>query len=126
MDPVNIASIVIALITVGGAYASNRASAKAGKRTVEGEAYERARKFDIDTIERQDGEIKEVLAEIKEVRVENAEVRIENKQLRIENRELRLEVEELRERVAALERKEEKLADFVDDYGNAVAREPDV
>lgn len=90
MDATNIATIFVATIAALSAYASQRAAARAAvlntsttsRVDMEREAYERARKFDIDTIERQDREIAE---------------------LRGENEELRGQVLALRLRVATLE-----------------------
>lgn len=68
MDAVNIATIVVALIAAAGAELSRRAAAKAarentlvgGRVDMEKEAYDRARKFDTETIERQDAELDEI------------------------------------------------------------------
>lgn len=64
-----LASIVVTLISAGFAYASQRASSKAtaasSKLDLERDAYERARKFDIATIERQDRELAELRADNK-------------------------------------------------------------
>lgn len=90
IDPVNVASLLVALIAATGAWASQRASAKAStintattsRVDMEKEAYERARTYDTETIRRQDAEIEE---------------------LREENRVLREEVRELRRRVNFIE-----------------------
>ena len=71
MDPVNYATIIVALIAAAGAWASQRAAAKAtanntmaGSRIdMEKEAYDRARAFDTETISRQNFEIDEIRAE---------------------------------------------------------------
>lgn len=83
MDPVNIASVLVALIAALAAYASQRAAAKASttnsRTDMEREAYERARKFDTDTIERQDAEIAELRAEIQQLRAEIDQLRNEKR-----------------------------------------------
>lgn len=62
MFPTEIVSIAVAAIAAGGAWASQRASSKAAtvstRMDAEKEAYERARAFDLQTIERQQEEIK--------------------------------------------------------------------
>lgn len=68
MDPAQIASIIVSVIAASAAYASGRANAKASKTNtsasnrveMEKEAYERARKLDTETIERQDKEFHEL------------------------------------------------------------------
>lgn len=68
MNLLDIGSIIIAVIAALGAWASQRAAANASKvgsrMDAEKEAYERARKFDMDTIKRQDEEIKELRDEL--------------------------------------------------------------
>lgn len=91
MDPVNIATIFVALVAAFSAYASQRAAAKASTSNtttvsrvdMEKEAYDRARSYDTETIRRQDEEIKE---------------------LRDDNARLHAEVKSLRERIARIER----------------------
>lgn len=71
MDPVNIATIIVALIAAAGAWASQRAASKAstqntvvgGRVDMEKEAYDRARAFDTETITRQNHEIEELRKE---------------------------------------------------------------
>lgn len=90
MDPVEIASIIVAGIAAISAFASQKAAAKASEKNtittsrvdMEKEAYDRARAYDTETIRRQDEEIQE---------------------LRSENQSLREEVNVLRARVARLE-----------------------
>jgi peptidoglycan hydrolase CwlO-like protein len=81
-----IASILVCLFTVGGAYATNRASTKASRINtdttsrvdMEKDAYIRARAFDVSTIERQDEELAELRAKNKaleaEVKLLNARI----------------------------------------------------
>lgn len=104
MDPINVASIFVSLIAAVAAYASQRAAAKASTKNVEAtsrvdmekEAYDRARKFDTETIARQD-------AEIDEIREVNKKLRTDNEKLRLDNDQLREEVKSLRRRIAKLE-----------------------
>lgn len=71
MDATNIASIIVAVIATGSAVASQRSSAQASKfnarAEAETEAYNRARAFDIATIERQDKELKDLREENKDL-----------------------------------------------------------
>jgi TolA-binding protein len=72
MLPTELATVAVAVIAAGGAWASQRAAAKAsrvntnvaGRLEAEKEAYERARAFDIQTIERQDQEIRDLREQI--------------------------------------------------------------
>lgn len=72
MEPATAASVIVAIIAAASAYASQRAAAKATvintKTTTEAdslrEAYERARRFDVETIQRQDAEILELRGEV--------------------------------------------------------------
>lgn len=91
MDAINIGSILVAAIAALSAYASQRAAAKAtmintavsAKVEAERGAYERARDFDTDLINRQNEEIEE---------------------LREENKCLKDELKLLRQRVFRLEK----------------------
>lgn len=91
MDPAVLASIIIALIAAGTGIASQRSASKALEKTnqtsnrveMEKEAYIRARKLDVETIERQEEEISE---------------------LRDENRRLRDEMRNLKNRINNLEK----------------------
>lgn len=68
LNPIDLGGIAVAVIAAGGAYASQRAAARASNQNTavtsrldaEKEAYERARQFDIDTINRQQEEIKQL------------------------------------------------------------------
>lgn len=70
MGALDYSAIVIALIAFFSARSSARTSAKASKDNarvvMEEEAYIRARKFDTETIDRQDKEIDELQAELLE------------------------------------------------------------
>lgn len=106
MDAINIISLAIpSAIAALGAWAASRASAKAAAKNsqttsrteMEKEAYDRARKYDTETIARQD-------AEIAEVREQNQFLNNDIKLLTSENRELREEVAMLRRRLVRIER----------------------
>lgn len=66
LDPINISSILVAVIAALGAWAAQRSAAKANRLNSqvsvrlqsEQEAYERARAFDIQTIDRQTDQIR--------------------------------------------------------------------
>lgn len=106
MDKGNLITLIIALSSTLGLYLTNRASAKASMTNtsvtarveLEKEAYDRARKYDTDTIERQDAEIEELRRELHEVK-EQCELQI---------RDLKtahaIEVGMLRTRIARIER----------------------
>lgn len=92
MDPINIASIIVAAIAALAAWASQRSASKAittnanvaARVELEKEAYVRARAFDVETIRRQDVELAE---------------------LRKENKELDNKIYQLKERIILLENK---------------------
>lgn len=97
MDPINVASIVVAIITSAAAWASQRSASKAATSNstetsrvdMEKEAYERARSYDTETIRRQDAEIDEL--------------RLEKEALRDDKKNLYVEIRGLRERILRLE-----------------------
>lgn len=72
VDLLNIPLILVALITTLGAWATQRSASKAlhknARFTAETEAYDRARKLDVATIERQDKEYEELEARYKALR----------------------------------------------------------
>ena len=91
----HIATILVALIAALSAFATQRQSAKANRRTQElasrsareDEAYERARDFDSETMIRQK-------KRIDELEVENEELKADKKALKAEKRELETSLEE--------------------------------
>jgi chromosome segregation ATPase len=106
MNTINVISLAIpSAIAALGAWAASRASAKAqaknaqttSRTEMEKEAYDRARKYDTETIARQD-------AEIEEVRAQNLHLNNDIRMLAEENRELREEVSMLRRRLVRVER----------------------
>lgn len=111
MDWGSVITITVAVIAAASAYASQRAASRASTmntKTVsrvdmEKEAYERARKFDIETIKRQDEEILELRADNQQLhekidvaRAEARAARREVREVRIENEKLRTELDSLR------------------------------
>lgn len=107
LGPSDIASVAVAAIAALGMWASSRSakkamvqstsiSSKTDKEIAETEAYARARKLDIETIERQD-------REITEVREENHEIKLENMALRDHVKDLSDRTKTLSEKVRALE-----------------------
>jgi septal ring factor EnvC (AmiA/AmiB activator) len=127
MDAGNIAAIITSLFALFGVWASSRNARKATEKnavvvsTTELEksrfdaskdAYERARKMDIETIERQDSEIAEIRDQnhrlnddMKILHADNTHLLADNEQLRIVNERLRRENQELFERLERLERR---------------------
>lgn len=91
-------ALFVALIMAWGGWAAARATGKANVKVsdsdnrvqMEKEAYERARKLDTETIERQDKEMNEL--------------RAENTQLKEDNRALHAQVERLELRISRMER----------------------
>lgn len=101
MEPTNWATIIVAAIALISAILSGRAAAGAAKYSskaqAETEAYNRARKMDIETIERQGKELEEIHAE-------NAEMQKKIRELKIDNEKLHEDNDRLRRRITALER----------------------
>jgi len=71
---------------------------------MEKEAYERARRFDTETIARQDKEIEELRADNRTLHEKIAIARSEAREARRESRESHAENQRLRERILLLER----------------------
>lgn len=90
LDPVSVASLLVALIAAVGAWATQRTSAKASTTNattssrvdMEREAYERARTYDTETIRRQDEEIAELRADLRSAREELTSAREEIRELK--------------------------------------------
>lgn len=112
MNAANIITIVVAVVAALSAYASQRAASRASILNVnttsridmEREAYERARKFDTDTITRQDNEIMELRNDNRELHEKVAEARAEAHEARAEARKVSAINDRLRERILLLER----------------------
>jgi FtsZ-binding cell division protein ZapB len=112
MDGSDWAIIIVALISVVSAALAARSARKAAKydsdasmanskTLAETEAYNRARKMDIETIERQDKEIDEIREQHRKLRAKVRELQQENENLHEENRVLK-------QRVARLEQHQEE------------------
>lgn len=126
---VPIASVIVSIIAAYSAIKTSRTSANAttvnARTNAETEAYTRARKLDVETITRQDAEIKELYEKLEHLnndvkmvhsenevlRVDNARILAENARLRdlnesvlADNRGLKGEVTALRQRFTRIER----------------------
>jgi len=86
VDQISWSGIIVAFIGVVSAWLSARAARNAAKYSAdastanekakaETDAYQRARKMDIETIERQDQEIRELIEEVASLREENRTLR---------------------------------------------------
>jgi vacuolar-type H+-ATPase subunit D/Vma8 len=108
MQPIDFAAILVAAIAAFGAWAAQRAAAKAnllnssvsGRLEAERDAYERARAFDIHTIARQDAELENVRRENEQLREELRTVKhrlahLENDKIPYLERQLHAQNEEL-------------------------------
>lgn len=101
MDPGSIAAIIVSVVAAAGAYASQRAAAKAAKQNTESsgrmkmedEAYDRAREYDTETIERQGRELIELRTERDQIKADVKELKEDNERLHDENRELKRKLE---------------------------------
>jgi len=115
MDWGNWVTILVAIIAALSAYASQRAAAKASNLNttttsrvdMEKEAYDRARKFDIETIERQDAEIAELRQDNKSLHEKVDVARAEARAARQEAREAHAEADELRRELRDLRRQQQ-------------------
>lgn len=144
IDPVSIAALIASAIAALATVASSRTQAQAQRKTAEAnreaaiatnkednrtqretEAYDRARRFDTDTISRQDMEIEELRSKnvVLEAKVDDL---LETKRvLTDDNRTLHAELRALRHRLARVERglnpnSEEPIREREsDDYPNA-------
>lgn len=124
MEAFNWAGIVVAMVGIVTAWLSGRAARLAAKHSAdatvinaktlaETEAYNRARKMDIETIEHQEEEIKqlrdenrELWSRVRELEKDNRTIHSEHNNLSYENHLQSLEIAKLRKKVALLEAKE--------------------
>jgi TolA-binding protein len=82
MDPVAAASVLVSIVAAASAYASQRSANKASTKNTSvsleakrlEQAYERARKFDMKTIERQDQLIRDLTAKVEHLEERNDEL----------------------------------------------------
>jgi hypothetical protein len=109
------ALIIVALVSLTSAVLAGRSARKAAqydsdasvmnsKTLAETEAYNRARKMDVETIERQDKEIDEIYEQNRNLRIKVRELQIDNERIHEENRILK-------QRVARLEKYQEESSD---------------
>lgn len=111
MDLSSLIEIVPALVAALAAYAAGRSSSKVTRANaqdnnrveMEKEAYDRARRFDTETITRQDAEMAELRAEMATVKAEATTVLLENRQVMVKNQKLERRVQTLTNRVNRLE-----------------------
>jgi TolA-binding protein len=93
MDAINWSGVVVALIGIVTAWLSARSARKAAESSAnasiskekvkaEAEAYDRARKMDVQTIERQDGEIRELEEEVSSLKTKVKDLEHQNELLR--------------------------------------------
>jgi peptidoglycan hydrolase CwlO-like protein len=103
MNASNWASIIVAAIALFSAIAAGRAAAGASKYSAraqaETEAYNRARKMDIETIERQDKEIDEIRKESKNLRDKVKDLKTDNERLHEDNDRLRRRISRLEQQL---------------------------
>lgn len=99
MEAGNWAMVIVAAISLIGAILSGRAAAGASKYSskaqAETEAYNRARKMDIETIERQDKELEEIREENRKMQQKMGELKLDNERLHEDNDRLRRRVSRL-------------------------------
>lgn len=106
----DLVTLAVAAIAALSAYASQRAASKASMLNVstttrvdmEKEAYDRARKFDIETIERQDAEIAELRRDNQELHEKVDVARAEARAARAEARDAHAEADQLRRELRSL------------------------
>jgi len=116
MDSSDWATVIVASISVASAALSGRAAKIASKYTstasvinsktqAETEAYNRARKMDIETIQRQDEELKELQEKYAALEVKYNELKVDSERMNEDN-------DRLRRRVSRLERLEKRLEEL--------------
>lgn len=103
MDAIQIGSIVVATIAAVASWASQKAASRAATRNTDStleakrleQAYERARKFDIETIEQQDKKLQAQAKEIEELRSDQEvrEAQILALRIRVTHLELELGIQ---------------------------------
>ena len=100
MSPIDVGSIVVAIVAALGAVAAQRSASRAGQASTkvqaETNAYERARKMDVETIERQS-------QEIAELRRRNSHLEQHIERLETDNDNLRRNLRTVERRLAKLE-----------------------
>lgn len=109
----DLVTLAVAAIAALSAYASQRAAARASTMNtsttsrvdMEKEAYDRARKFDIETITRQDAEIEDLRRDNKDLHEKVDVARAEARAARAEAREAHAEADSLRRELITLKRR---------------------
>lgn len=101
MDAGSWATVIVGAVALISAILSARAAAGASKYSsraqAETEAYNRARKMDVETIDRQD-------KEMEEIRADNALMLQRMKELKLDNERLHQDNDRLRRRITDLEK----------------------
>lgn len=114
MDKSDFVTLLVAVMSLAAAIASQRQSAKATRGTnetaiinartdAETEAYVRARAMDTETINRQGAELKEMRAELVELRDKVEALETKNDELERNHRKVLTDNRRLRERIIELE-----------------------
>jgi len=94
-DAGNWATVIVALIALGSAYLSNRASRHSTKTQAETEAYIRARKIDIETIDRQEKQLEKLRTRVLDLEASEERLNEDNDRLRSRVTRLERKLEEL-------------------------------
>jgi predicted transcriptional regulator len=118
-NTVGFASIAISIIAAVGGWLAARESRKASttntntssRVVLEEEAYQRARAYDKETIERQSNELRELRdeaeeheADIRQLHTANSRLNDQNEEIMIQNRRLSRSLAELQERLTRMQR----------------------
>ena len=113
MDASNWSVIAVALISLASAWLAYRSAKSASKYTSEAsimnsktlaetEAYNRARKLDTETIDRQKQDILEIRANNEDLRVKVRELKVDNENLHEDNDRLRRRIARLEQQIGEL------------------------
>jgi chromosome segregation ATPase len=128
MDASNLAALITSALALFGVWVTSRNARKAAERNVvvttsgevekarlaaETAAYERARKMDVETIERRDKEIKEIREQYEQVRSDNLHLNEDVKRVDRENREVLEKSDQVMEQNRELIAQNRELADEV-------------
>lgn len=97
------AIVVVGVISLVSAFLSGRTARSTAKTQAETEAYARARKMDVETIERQDREIEEIRKNNQDLRTKVRALISANENLKQDNQTLHQENKALIRRVARCE-----------------------
>ena len=119
MTGTDLAAIIVGLISVISAALAGKAARSAAKHNsdasilntrtqAETEAYNRARKMDVETIERQDKEIQDLQLENQKIKAELRTLKFEHDTLQREYREQQEEIQTLRRHLSRLAEEQKK------------------